>query len=153
MVRKTCAPRPPPRRLPRPGLSGIAGGAATLKEGAGSARAAQAAGIKGGAAEAQKGAAARRRGGGLAPTLCDQLRGGVTLHARHSGSSSPCRAVKSASVVPTILRKSFLGDDAAVLARSSGEEPASHAIEQTSASMAWRTTMIQRERRELLIST
>ena len=36
--------------------------------------------------------------------------------------------------------KSFLGDDAAVLARSSGEEPASPRHRAGVASMAWRTT-------------
>ena len=36
--------------------------------------------------------------------------------------------------------KSFLGDDAAVLARSSGEEPASSRHRAGVASMAWRTT-------------
>ena len=36
--------------------------------------------------------------------------------------------------------KSFLGDDAAVLARSSGEEPASPRHRASVASMAWRTT-------------
>ena len=35
--------------------------------------------------------------------------------------------------------KSFLGDDAAVLARSSGEEPASPRHRAGVASMAWRT--------------
>jgi len=38
------------------------------------------------------------------------------------------------------LTKSFLGDDAAVLARSSGEEPASPRHRAGVASMAWRTT-------------
>ena len=37
--------------------------------------------------------------------------------------------------------KSFLGDDAAVLVRSSGEEPASPRHRAGVASMAWRTTM------------
>ena len=37
--------------------------------------------------------------------------------------------------------KSFLGDDAAVMARSSGEEPASPRHRAGVASMAWRTTM------------
>ena len=41
--------------------------------------------------------------------------------------------------VPTIFTKSFLGDDAAVLARSSGEEPASPRHRAGVASMAWRT--------------
>ena len=36
--------------------------------------------------------------------------------------------------------KSFLGDDAAILARSSGEEPASPRHRAGAASMAWRTT-------------
>ena len=47
----------------------------------------------------------------------------------------------------------FLGDDAAVLARSSGENSHRHAVEQ--ASRRWRgdDAMIQHERRELLIST
>ena len=36
--------------------------------------------------------------------------------------------------------KSFLGDDAAVMARSSGEEPASPRHRAGVASMAWRTT-------------
>ena len=38
------------------------------------------------------------------------------------------------------LTKSFLGDDTAVLARSSGEEPASPRHRAVVASMAWRTT-------------
>ena len=42
-------------------------------------------------------------------------------------------------VHPTILHKSFLGDDAAVLAPSSGEEPASPRHRAGVASMAWRT--------------
>ena len=42
--------------------------------------------------------------------------------------------------------KSFLGDDAAVLAPSSGEEPASPRHRAGVASMAWRTATIQRER-------
>ena len=39
-----------------------------------------------------------------------------------------------------IFTKSFLGDDAAVLARSSGEEPASPRHRAGVASIAWRTT-------------
>ena len=46
--------------------------------------------------------------------------------------------------------KSFLGDDAAVRARSSGEEPASPRHRAGVASMAWRST---RTRRTILIST
>ena len=46
--------------------------------------------------------------------------------------------------------KSFLGDDAAVLAPSSGEERASPRHRAGSASMAWRST---RTRRKILIST
>ena len=41
---------------------------------------------------------------------------------------------------------SFLGDDAAVLARSSGEEPAPPRHRAGIASMAWRTTRLQHER-------
>ena len=43
-------------------------------------------------------------------------------------------------VHPTILHEVFLGDDAAVLARSSGEEPASPRHRAGVASMAWRST-------------
>merc|ERR1712093_313441 len=52
------------------------------------------------------------------------------------------RAVwKSTSVSGAqFFTKSFLGDDAAVLARSSGEEPASPRHRAGIASMAWRTT-------------
>ena len=39
-----------------------------------------------------------------------------------------------------VFTKSFLGDDAAVLARSSGEEPASRRHRAGVASMAWRRT-------------
>ena len=54
------------------------------------------------------------------------------------------RAVKPprgpGSAVAENFTKSFLGDDAAVLARSSGEEPASPRHRAGVASMAWRTT-------------
>ena len=50
--------------------------------------------------------------------------------------------------------KSFLGDDAAILARSSGEEPASPRHRAGVASMAWRPTRRFRTRRKsLMIST
>ena len=50
--------------------------------------------------------------------------------------------------------KSFLGNDVAVLARSSGEEPASPRHRAGVASMAWRTTRDSgRTRRNILIST
>ena len=48
-------------------------------------------------------------------------------------------------VHPIILHKSFLGDDAAVLAPSSGEEPASPRHRAGVASMAWRSTRTRRE--------
>ena len=47
---------------------------------------------------------------------------------------------KSTSATGAIFTKSFLGDDAAVLARSSGEQPASPRHRAGVASMAWRTT-------------
>ena len=60
-------------------------------------------------------------------------------HAPREGSCVPRRPVARAPRLNLceINRSSvFLGDDAAVLARSSGEEPARHAIEQ--ASRRWR---------------
>ena len=51
-----------------------------------------------------------------------------------------CVESTSASGARQFFTKSFLGDDAADLARSSGEEPASPRHRAGVASMAWRTT-------------
>ena len=48
---------------------------------------------------------------------------------------------KSTSASGTFFTKSFLGNDVAVLARSSGEEPASPRHRAGVASLAWRTTL------------
>ena len=65
-------------------------------------------------------------------------------------TSLPVRRPKPTRRVPKFFTKSFLGDDAAVLARSSGEEPASPRHRAGVASMAWRTTRrFSRTRRKI----
>ena len=54
------------------------------------------------------------------------------------GSRPVCKSTSVSGA--QFFAKSFLGDDAAVLARSSGEEPASPRHRAGVASMAWRTT-------------
>ena len=90
---------------PRPNfLSGIAGGAATLKKAPARPAPPQGllAGIKGGAATLKK-APAPTRGGGLAPTLCDQLRGGVTL--RHASQRKLKPVQKQGDLMSEIAAK------------------------------------------------
>ena len=61
--------------------------------------------------------------------------GGATLRVE------PCVEINQCvGCARQFFTKSFLGDDAAVLARSSGEEPASPRHRAGVASMAWRTT-------------
>ena len=59
--------------------------------------------------------------------------------ARYWFSRAIAPAWKSTSVSGALFSKSFLGDDATVLAPSSGEEPASPRHRAGVASMAWRT--------------
>ena len=90
---------------PRPNfLSGIAGGAASLKKAPARPAPPQGllAGIKGGAATLKK-APAPTRGGGLAPTLCDQLRGGVTL--RHASQRKLKPVQKQGDLMSEIATK------------------------------------------------
>ena len=64
---------------------------------------------------------------------------------RESGHGIPlrrARVISSCGNQPVRrVHKSFLGDDAAILARSSGEEPASPRHRAGVASMAWRTRL------------
>ena len=84
--------------------------------------------------------------------LVEQERG-AAVRSEHASHLAEGRAVKfretaSRRVLPVEGRtahdlcfpKSFLGDDAAVLARSSGEESSSPRHQAGVASMAWRTT-------------
>ena len=64
----------------------------------------------------------------LGPVQCDATAGDLC------GNQPVCRVHRE------FFTKSFLGDEAAVLARSSGEEPASPCHRAGVASMAWRTT-------------
>ena len=52
----------------------------------------------------------------------------------------PCVEINQCVGCRQFFTKSFLGDDVAVLARSSGEEPASPRHRAGVASMAWRST-------------
>jgi hypothetical protein len=85
-------------------LAGIAGGAASLKKAPARPAPPQGllAGIKGGAATLKK-APAPPRGGGLAPTLCDQLRGGVTL--RHASQRKLKPVQKQGDLMSEIAAK------------------------------------------------
>ena len=62
----------------------------------------------------------------------------LTISARRFKRVDVC--VEINQCVGCTFTKSFLGDDAAILARSSGEEPASPRHRAGAASMAWRTT-------------
>ena len=100
-------PTPAAAAPPRPNfLSGIAGGAATLKKAPARPAPPQGllAGIKGGAATLKKAPPpAPTRGGGLAPTLCDQLRGGVTL--RHASQRKLKPVQKQGDLMSEIATK------------------------------------------------
>ena len=113
-LRPTPAAAAPPGPAPaaaRPGppsfLAGIAGGAATLKKAPARPAPPQGllAGIKGGAATLKKAPPppAPTRGGGLAPTLCDQLRGGVTL--RHASQRKLKPVQKQGDLMSEIATK------------------------------------------------
>ena len=60
---------------------------------------------------------------------------------QRAGSSRPVEIKQCVGCTRQFFPKSFLGDDAAVLARSSGEEPASPRHRAGMASMAWRMTL------------
>ena len=104
---KNLRPTPAAAAPPRPNfLSGIAGGAATLKKAPARPAPPQGllAGIKGGAATLKKAPPpAPTRGGGLAPTLCDQLRGGVTL--RHASQRKLKPVQKQGDLMSEIATK------------------------------------------------
>ena len=78
-------------------------------------------------------AAARCRRSGLRPRRLLEWQCG-------RGSPRLCEINQCVECTRQFFTKSFLGDDAAVLARSSGEEPASPRHRAGVASMAWRTT-------------
>ena len=62
-------------------------------------------------------------------------------HAANAAIARACVEINQCvGCTRQFFTKSFLGDDAAVLARSSGEEPASPRHRAGVASMAWRTT-------------
>ena len=73
---------------------------------------------------------------GRAHRVSSKLNAGVAwVNCHHLCGNRPvCRVHRR------FFTKSFLGDDAAVLARSSGEEPTSPRHRAGVASMAWRTT-------------
>ena len=68
------------------------------------------------------------------------LVGGGTTKVGDPSGKDLCGDQPVRRVHRQFFTKSFLGDDAAVLARSSGEEPASPRHRAGVASMAWRTT-------------
>ena len=72
----------------------------------------------------------------------DGFGGGMGGAGGTRGRKMPAPVWKSTSVsgARQFFTKSFLGDDVAVLARSSGEEPASPRHRAGVASMVWRTT-------------
>ena len=119
---------PPPRSfLPAAAAAALAAGAATASLAlAGAALLALAAALLAPSRRACSAPAARR--------CCSRRR---RAGARKRGGSTS-RAVWK-SIVRGALLTSFLGDDAAVLARSSGDEPASPHHRAGVASMAWRT--------------
>ena len=64
----------------------------------------------------------------------------VSVAKRYEAATTCVEINQCAGYTRQFFTKSFLGDDAAVLARSSGEEPASPRHRAGVASMAWRTT-------------
>ena len=72
----------------------------------------------------------------LTTLMCGQL----AQKKQEPGEVTVCVEINQCVVHRQFFTKSFLGDDAAVLAPSSGEEPASPRHRAGVASMAWRST-------------
>ena len=74
------------------------------------------------------------------PRCCRRLRGNTERAASCAWAGACVEINQCAGCTQQFFTNSFLGDDAAVLVRSSGEEPASPRHRAGVASMAWRST-------------